>query len=320
MKTKSSKGAKRFRNFTLYTLHFTLCTFAFVLSLFAASPEQERAMMCALMRMELSGHVVAEAQKMSNMKEVVAAAERHRDVLMGVARERLLAAFANPDEARKELAAFVDAANANPADYASLRDAVTKGELAQDFASAGKFLGDVQSWLRLREKGETLPLVAWLERDAKMPSSNVSRPASAKTTKRKRNSLRDAEAAPGPFIEAPDDGGSVLGTFGAARKKRREKALKDAEVGMAQVAEQRRIADDEYNAQKQAAATAEAAALQAHAQKLAAVEQQAVVQDQNSWKTRIKGVVATAAGAAGSAFLGNVGGRVGEAAAAAILR
>ena len=49
-------------------------------------------------------------------------------------------------------------------------------------------------------------------------------------------------------------------------------------------------------------------------------EQQAVIQDQNSWKTRIKGIVAAAAGAAGSAFLGTVGGRVGEAAANAVLR
>ena len=59
---------------------------------------------------------------------------------------------------------------------------------------------------------------------------------------------------------------------------------------------------------------------QAHAQKLAAAEQQAVVQDQNSWKTRIKGVIAAAAGAAGSAFLGTVGGRVGEAAANAVFK
>lgn len=291
---------------------------------FAASPERERAMMCALMRMELAGRVVSEAQKMSDLKEVSAAAERRRDALMGVARERLLAAFASPEEARTELAAFVDAASAKPADYASLRDEVTKGELAQDFASAGRFLGDVQSWLRLREKGESLPLSAWLDRDAKTPSSRVSRPASDKTAaarpKRKRNSLRDAEAKPGPFIEAPDDGGSVLGTFGAARKMRREKALRDAEAGMAQVAEQRRIADDDRNARMQAAAAAEAAALQAQAQRLAAVEQQAVIQDQNSWKTRIKGIVATAAGAAGSAFLGNVGGRVGEAAANALLK
>ena len=89
---------------------------------------------------------------------------------------------------------------------------------------------------------------------------------------------------------------------------------------MAQVSEERRIADEEYNAKKQAAAAAEAAAMQAQAQKLAAAEQEAVVQDQNSWKTRIKGIVSSAAGAAGSAFLGGVGSRVGEAAAQAVFK
>lgn len=284
----------------------------------AAGPgdAQNRAMMGALMRMELGGQVVAEAQKMSEMKEVAAAAERHRDLLMDVARKKLVAAFPSVEEARPVFAAFIDAVNAKPADYAALRDEVAKSDLAQDMADAGKFLGDVQSWLRLREKGETLPLKAWIARDEKAPKANNS----AAKKKKKRNSLREAEAAPGAFVEAPDDGGSVLGTFSASRKMRRDKALKDAEAGMAQVAEQRRIADDEYNARIQAAATAEAAALQAHAQKLAAVEQQAVVQDQNSWKTRIKGVVATAIGATGSAFLGNVGGRAGEAAANALLK
>ena len=296
-------------------------------SLSAAEPSaaQNRVMMGALMRMELGGQVVAEAQKMSNLKEVAEAAGLQRERFMDIARERLLAAFPSAAEAQPAFAAFVDEVNANPAGFAALRGEVAKGDIAADFASAGKFLGDVQSWLRLREKGEKLPLVAWLERDSKTPSPQVSRAASAKANaakpkKKRRNSLRDAEAAPGPFVEAPDDGGSVLGTFGASRKMRREKALKDAEVGMAQVAEQRRIADEEYNARMQAAASAEAAALQAHAQKLAAVEQQAVVQDQNSWKTRIKGIVAAAAGAAGSAFLGTVGGRVGESAANAVFR
>lgn len=294
--------------------------------LLAAAPSeaQSRVMMGALMRMELGGQVVAEAQKMSNLKEVAEAAGLQRERFMDAARERLLAAFPSAAEAQPAFAAFVDEVNANPAGFAALRGEVAKGDIAADFASAGKFLGDVQSWLRLREKGEKLPLVAWLERDSKTPPSQVSRPASAKANaakpKNRRNSLRDAEAAPGPFVEAPDDGGSVLGTFGASRKMRREKALKDAEVGMAQVAEQRRIADEEYNARMHAAASAEAAAMQAHAQKLAAAEQQAVIQDQNSWKTRIKGIVAAAAGAAGSAFLGTVGGRVGEAAANAVFR
>ena len=297
-------------------------------SLSAAEPSaaQNRAMMVALMRMELGGQVVAEAQKMSSLKEVADAAARHRGVLMDVARKDLVAAFPSAEAAQPVFADFVDSVNAKPADFAALRGEVAKADIAKDFADAGNFLGDLQTWLRLREKGEKLPLAAWLDRDKKAPAPLVSGPSSAKAVaskpkkKKKRNSLRDAEAEAGAFVEAPDDGGSVLGTFGASRKMRREKALKDAEAGMAQVAEQRRIADEEYNARLQAAAAAEAAALQAHAQKLAAVEQQAVVQDQNSWRTRIKGIVAAAAGAAGSAFLGTVGGRVGEAAANAVLK
>ena len=152
MKTKDSKAARR---------SFALCifSFTFVLSLFAASSELERAMMCALMRMELSEQVVAEAQKLSGLEEVSAAAERCKGQIVAVAREKLLAAFPSADKVRGTFAAFVDAVNSDAAGYAPLRAEVAKGELVQDFAVAGKFLGDVQSWLRLREKGEKLPQI-----------------------------------------------------------------------------------------------------------------------------------------------------------------
>jgi len=207
-----------------------------------------------------------------------------------------------------------------PENFAALRSAAMKALLNRELGEAGKFLGDVQTWLRLKSKGSVPPLRAWLNRDkpaatvAKAPSS-PSRPA-----KKKRNSLRSSEADAGQFIAAKDDGVSSLRSFGGMRKARREKAIKEAEAGMAQVSAERKSADDEYNAKKVAAAQAEAQALQAQAQRLAASEQEAVIQDQNSWRTRVKDVVAAAAGAAGSAFLGNIGGRVGEAAAQAIFK
>ena len=63
-----------------------------------------------------------------------------------------------------------------------------------------------------------------------------------------------------------------------------------------------------------------AALQQTAAQELAAAQQEAVQQDQNSWKTRIKNVVIAGVGAAGSAFVGSVGSRMGEAAAQAVFK
>ena len=81
-----------------------LSVLSFLSSAFAAGPSeaQNRAMMGALMRMELAGQIVAEAQKMSNLKEVAAAAERHRDIIMDVARKRLVAAFQSAEEADRK--------------------------------------------------------------------------------------------------------------------------------------------------------------------------------------------------------------------------
>ena len=149
---------------------------------------------------------------------------------------------------------------------------------------------------------------------------NAAKNTKPKRKKRKSNPLRDAEADAGEFVEAKDDGESSLRSFGAQRKARRAKALKEAEAGMAQVASERKVADDEYNAKKQAAAAAEAAAQKAQAEKLAAAQQEAVVQDQNSWRTRIKNIVIAGVGAAGSSFAGAVGSRAGEAAAQAVFK
>lgn len=313
---------------------------AFVsLSLSALAGPRDRDLMGAFMRMEVANQVVAEAQKMSALPEVAEAAQAEQDRLYGRARDGLLAAFGTEDAAQSAFAAFIDAVQAAPADYAALRGTVANGDLEPDIAEAGQFLGDVQSWLRLREQGAVPSLRAWLDRHLPAPADEVAaipdapppvtappasvarppaRPQARPAPSKPRNPLRAREARASEFVEEEEDGGSALDTFRAAREARRQKALADAEAGMAQVAEERRIADEEYNAKKQAAASAEAANMEAQAQKLAAAEQDAVIQDQNSWKTRFKNIVGSALGATGSAFLGNVGGRIGEEAARAV--
>ena len=283
-----------------------------------AASGADRDMMAAVLRLEIADRVVIEAKKLDSSPEVSVAAEEYRANVISKIRGAIEPLFDSADDAQCALAAFIDSVRKAPADYTPLRDDVMKNDLPGDIEAAGAFLGNVQTWLGLRKKkgAEAPPLAVWLDRDSKVPPAVAKKPKK----KKRRNSLRDAEAAAGTFVEAPDDGGSVLGTFGTARNERRQKALKDAESGMAQVMEERRIADEEYNAKKQAAAAAEAVAMQAQAQKLAAAEQEAVEQDQNSWKTRIKGIVSSAAGAAGSAFLGGVGSRVGEAAAQAVFK
>ena len=290
----------------------------------ALADARDNALMGALMRMELAGRVVAEAKKMSDLPDVASAADLVHEQMFARARNLLVDAFGNEDDAQTAFADFVDAVRANPAGYAALRAEVAKDGIGGEISEAGKFLGNVQSWLRLRENGDVPPLQAWLARDdvadekSKVEKSNVESAKPKKKKKRKSgNPLRDAEADPGEFIEQEGEV-SALDSFNAARDARRQKALQDAESGMAQVAEERRAADEEYNAKKQARAEAEAAALQAQAQKLAAADQEAVQQDLNSWKSRLKGIASSAISATGGAVLGTVGTRIGQEAANAV--
>lgn len=276
--------------------------------------DADRAMMAELLRMEVASRVVSEAGKIDGSDEVASAAASYRGKVVASVRERLTALLG--DSAQTRFAAFVDEAGGNPGRYGDLRATVAREDIQDDIAAAGKFLGDVQTWARLKAKGEVPPLATWLSREAKPGGEGAGKRAVAK--KKKSNALRDAEAEAGTFVEADDDGASSLRSFGEMRSARRKKAMEEAQAGMSQVAEQRRVADEEANSKKIAAAQAEAAAQQAHAQRLAAAEQEAVVQDQNSWKTRMKSVVSSAIGSAGGAFLGSIGSRVGEEAARAV--
>ena len=278
----------------------------------------DSALAALYLKTEIAERVVAEAAKLAGEDaalgaEVGSAARNYRARVMDDVRARLLELYPDEDAARKGYGAFVERFARTAT--AEERSAVVTRDLAGDVASAGNFLGDVQSWLRIRGRGDAPPLTAWLARDR----TGGAAAAVAAKPRRKRNSLRDAEAAAGTFVEAKDDGDGSLRSFGAQRKARREKRLAEAQQGMEQVAAERKAADDEANARKLAKAQAEAAAQQAQAQRLAAVEQEAVVQDQNSWKTRLKGVLSSAIGATTGAFTGGIGTQIGTAAADAVL-
>jgi hypothetical protein len=289
---------------------------------YAAASGPEREMMASLMRIELASQVESDAAKMSEgfddgtRAAVAEAADGYRARIYDVVRTALLKLNPDADAIESEFAAFIDAAAASPQEYAPLRAEIAKTAVKGDISAAGKFLGDIQTWLEAIRRGDDAPpLDAWLARDRGVKSAKQS-----PKKKKRPNSLRDSEAPAAEFVEANDDASGSLRSFGAARHARRERVLKEAEAGMAQVSEQRRIADEEANAMKTAAAQAEASAMQARAERLAAIDNEALVQRQNSWSTRIKNVVGAGLSAAGSSFFGTVGHSVGDAAARRVLR
>lgn len=206
-----------------------------------------------------------------------------------------------------------------PAHYDELARLVLQKHLRQDMEAAAEFLGEIETWLNVRTKDESAPpLDAWLHRhEASQPVAQTTRSASSV---RQRNPLREAEAPAGDFATPDESSESGVAAFAAARMERREKALQEAQAGMQQVAAERDAAEKEYAAAKTAAAQAEADAMRKHAEKLAAVEQEALEQRKNSWSGRLKQIVSTTIGAAGGAFFGGVGSRAGEAAANAVFK
>ena len=278
-----------------------VCVLGFAMVSAASLPQ---AIFDAYLRLEIARQVAHHAGEMGKAAE----GEAWCADAMGAIRKGLVDAFGDEDAAQESFAAFVNtyaaaqedgdleflAAFARnlgfdppPEDFAAMRAAAMERDLQNDIAEAGKFLASLEE------------------------------PPAAKP-KRRRNALRDSEAKSGKFVEAKDDSKSSLRGFADARKARRDRALKEARESMAQVAEAKRIADEEANAKKLAAAQADAAAMQSAAQKLAAAEQEAAAQRQNSWSARLKSVATSAIGATGGAFLGTVGNRAGESAAHAI--
>lgn len=302
-----------------------------------------RAMFVAMMKAEMAEQVAEQSKKIgaesddAAKADIAAAAEKFCGALCGKVQRELIDVIGSKDMAHAAFSEFVDTfARAamtgdrqmlssvskalgmeRPESFAALRTAATDTLLAKDVESAGKFLGGIQTWVRLKArdegKGEVPPLAAWLSRDEKIAerAQPAAAPPPEPPPKKRPRSLRDMEAPASGFVAEKDDGGGPLRSFVEARRVERERAFKEAEAGMAQVAAERKAADEEANARRLAAVQAEAIAMQAQrlaAQRLAAQERQIVVRDHDTWKTRLKGSLSLAVNAStGGSFAGRLG-------------
>lgn len=298
-------------------------------------PEHTALLTCHYLRFVMSQQVEAQAVNLAreareeDRAEIGPAAARFRANRMNRVREDLVDAFGEAAEERfsafvtaytsgergedLELLEQVTAAlqlNPPPVDYAGLRTACLEGPLKGDLQDIAGWLGEVQTWIALRRtRPDVPPLAAWLDRAA--------RPAAA-PGKPPVRSLADAEADPGAFVPEEEPGDSPLDALDSARQKRREKAMREAEAGMKQVAAERKAAEDELAARKLAAAQAEADAMKKQAEKLAGVEKEAMEQRKNSFGNRLKSIVSATVGAATGAMTGGIGSEAGRRAADAL--
>lgn len=204
-----------------------------------------------------------------------------------------------------------------PESYAELHGMVTAGWLKPDVDSGAALLGEIQTWMDVQSRNaDTPPLSAWLARNASRMKTGSVRMEPAKPSR--RDTLRNAEAAPADFQGNADQAPAAMDTFAQARQERRQRALEEAQAGMEQVAAERDAAEREYAARKTAAAQAEAEAIKRQADKLAASETEALEQRKDSWGNKLKGVLSATVGAATGAFSGGIGTEAGTRLADAI--
>jgi len=300
--------------------------FAAVLAASAAFAQQQEPnvpleMLVAFIRLNVASEVVSQAESMTSplkaksRQKALEPVFEYRDGVVNSIRERLVAVVGDADAAQETFGEFVGTYTAlassgdmdflssissmigldpAPGSYGELRGAIIEKYMAADIEAAGRILSSIQ--MKVEERLKKI------------------------AEKRNRNPLKNSEAGAGEFVEARDDGESSLRSFGARAKARREKAIADAQAGMAQVAQERSVADAEYNAKKQAAAQAEAAGMRTLAEANAAAEAEAAQQAANSWSARLKSIATTTISAGTGAFAGTVGSRAGQAAADAVFR
>lgn len=199
-----------------------------------------------------------------------------------------------------------------PDSYAGLRGAVLNtGELSL-LPEAAEFLGEVETWSGLT--GDVPPLRAWLTRD-----QAAAPPAPAPTpTPRPVNPLRAAEAQGGDWVPPEDPAENPMDAFRRRREEKRAQALEDAHAGMRQVAGERESWEREKAARDLAKAQADADAMRAQAQRLAAAEEEALAQRENSWGNRLKRIVGGTLSTTIGAFTGGIGAEAGQRAANAV--
>jgi len=207
----------------------------------------------------------------------------------------------------------------SPRNYAALKKSILTKRLMPDVRASSQWLSEVQTWVDLKRRGVdgTPSLDIWLTRgDKTLPVQKHT----VSPKRKKTYALEDAEPELGEFVEIDDEEFSPLDSFDSMRKKRREKAVEEAQEGMRQVSDEREAAEEEYASKKLAAATAEAEAMKRQAEKLAAVEKDALEQREKSWGNRLKSIVGATVSAGVGAFTGGVGARAGEEAVNAIFK
>lgn len=299
----------------------------------------EAVLMGAYLQTRLTQQVGAQADAWINEldeapgDEVAAASDAWCNAFRAGVRKSLEARFGGDAGARKALTDFVngyvqaekkgDAAyleklsgqlgleDPAPADYPALGQAALQKVLGGELNRASAFLGSLQTWVDKKKSGEAgLPnLETWL--NAVDPKAGSGKPAAKKTAP--ADPLAGAEAGMGGFEGGDDAAANPLEDFRDQRATKRKKAMDQARDGMATVARERQTAEQEVASRKTAAAQAEADAMQRHAQKLAAVEQEALAQRQNSWSAKLKNIVSSTIGTATGVFFGSMGQRAGEA-------
>ena len=199
-----------------------------------------------------------------------------------------------------------------PADYGALRRLALENWLSDPLQVGTRLLSEMQTWAEVsRAQSDVPPLGYWLEREVHAPEPVPPRPV---------NPLQAAEARAPEWDAAAAPQGSSLDAFAQRRRDRREQALQSAQAGMQQMAQERQAAEEEYAARVQADAQADAEAMRAHAQQLAAVEAEAMAQRENSWGNRIKRIVGGTMSAGIGAFTGGVGAEAGRRAADELFR
>ncbi len=197
-----------------------------------------------------------------------------------------------------------------PKTFSELRNIAINQWLKDDINNAGSLLSEIQTWNDLTQKNSSTPsLKSWLDRDKTVTSAPQEPP---------KPSLASAEPDLPEFVELDEEEKSAMDIYDSLQSKRREKALAESQKFMKQIAEERKSAEEEYAQKKSAQADKEAAAVKAHAQKLAAAESEIMEQRKHTWTARVSKLITSVAGGTFSAVTGGVGSAAGAAAAQAI--
>lgn len=193
-----------------------------------------------------------------------------------------------------------------PENFSELQSVVLNQRSDSLVPVAAKFLGEVETWLDLPEGSPSLS--AWLNREV----------APEPTPKPAQNPLRAAEAGGAEWVPPQSGTENPMDAFSRRREEKREQALEEAHAGMRQVANEREGYEREKASIELARAREDAEAMRAQAQRLAATEEEALQQRENSWGNRLKRIVGGTVSAATGAFTGGIGAEAGQRAADAV--